>query len=517
MLVADPKAEKIYQAAMRSAEHLFEAIANYTYDWESWIDPDGKPRWINPAVLRMTGYSVPECLRMRDYPLPLIDRDDRKEIRRHLIAASRGESGNDIAFRIKHRDGSVRWAAVSYQSLFDDGGHFLGYRTSVRDFTERKRVEEALRLAHGEAERANRAKAQFLAAASHDLRQPLQAANLFLAALKSQGLDARQRDTLDHLEQAMRATNDLLESLLDISRLDAGVLQPQLRAVRLQPIVDQLVSEFAEEAAQKRLALRVRPTPLAVRSDPKLLERLLRNLIANALRYTEKGGVLIGARRRRDHALLGVWDTGIGIPALQLDRIFEEFFQLGNPERDRKRGLGLGLAIVERISRLLDHPVAVRSAEGRGSLFEIALPLADVIAFEATADSVAAGPCALEGVQVLAIDDEPMQRQAMAALFQAWGCKADIVRSAVEALQVLAASSARPDVIIADYRLRDGRNGADAIRILRQFVGRNVPGILITGDTEPRRLAEAKASGFRLLHKPVDPDRLRAEVETSIA
>jgi PAS domain S-box-containing protein len=514
-MAADPKAERIYQAAMRSTEHLFEAIANYTYDWESWIDADGKPRWVNPAVSRMTGYSVAECLRMRNYPLPLIDAGDRAEIRRHLEAAARGESGNDVAFRIKHRDGSLRWAAVSYQSLYDEDGRFLGYRTSVRDFTERKRVEEALRLAHDEADRANRAKAQFLAAASHDLRQPLQAANLFLAALRSQGLDERQRETAGHLDLALRATNDLLDSLLDISRLDAGVLQPQLRPVRLQTVVDRLVAEFAEEAVQKGLSLRVRATPVVVLSDPKLLERLLRNLISNALRYTEKGGVLIGARRRRDHALLGVWDTGIGIPAAATERIFEEFFQLGNPERDRKRGLGLGLAIVERISRLLDHPVTVRSREGRGSVFEIALPLAAATVGEAAAPT-ATGPLALAGLRVLAIDDEPMQRQAMAALFQAWGCKADIVRSAVEALQVLSASGARPDAIVADYRLRDGRNGADAIRIVRQFVGRNVPGILITGDTEPSRLAEAKASGFRLLHKPVDPDRLRAEIEASL-
>jgi PAS domain S-box-containing protein len=511
--VTDTKAESIYQAGVRSAERLFESIANYSYDWESWIDPGGKPRWINPAVARMTGYTVEECLHMADYPLPLIDRDDRSEIRRHLRAAARKTSGNDIAFRIKHRDGSLRWAAVSYQSLYDDEGRWLGYRTSVRDFTERKRSEEAIRAAHEEAARANRAKGQFLAAASHDLRQPLQAANLFLAALKSQGLDAQQQETAANIDMALQATNDLLDSLLDMSRLDAGVLQPQFRDFRLQPVVDKLVGEFVEEAAQRKLSLRVAAIPHAVRSDPQLIERLLRNLVANALRYTEKGGVLIGARRRGGRVLLGVWDTGIGIAPDDTRRIFEEFVQLGNIERDRRRGLGLGLAIVDRIGRLLDHPVTLRSRLGRGSVFEIALPVADEWDMPNPVATVVSHAGSLTGRHVLAIEDEPMQREALAQLFRKWGCRIETVRSAVEGLQLLADTGFRPEIIIADYRLRDGRNGADAIRVLRQFCGRAVPGVIVTGDTEPKRLAEAKASGFMLLHKPVDPDRLRTIVE----
>lgn len=515
-MASDSKAERNYRAAMQSAEHLFQSIANYTYDWESWMDPDGKPRWINPAVMRMTGYSVEECLRMRNYPLPLIDARDRAEMKRHMKAAMRGETGNDVAFRIRHRDGSIRWASVSYQRIFDNDGRPLGYRTSVRDSTERKRVEDALRAAHEEAERANRSKGQFLAAASHDLRQPLQAANLFLAALKSQGLNGQQRETVQNIDMALRATNDLLDALLDISRLDAGVLQPHPVPFRLQPVIDQLAVEFAEEAAQKKLALRVAPTPLSVRSDPRLLERLLRNLISNALRYTEKGGVLIGVRRRGAQAQIEIWDTGIGIPAAEMRRIFDEFFQIGNPERDRRRGLGLGLAIVERIGRLLDHPVTVHSVEGRGSVFAISLPIVEPVAEPRAVHPAQDQPHRIAGLRVLAIEDEPMQRQAMAALFGQWGCAIDVVRSAAEAMRLLANDAAIPDIIVADYRLRDGRTGAEAIRVLRHFLGRAIPGILITGDTEPARLAEAKASGFRLLHKPVDPDRLRLEVEAAV-
>ena len=514
--MTDTKAESIFQAGVRSAERLFESIANYSYDWESWIDPGGKPRWINPAVMRMTGYTVEECLRMDNYPLPLIDRDDRSEIRRHLRAAARKTSGNDIAFRIQHRDGSLRWAAVSYQSLYDDEGRWLGYRTSVRDFTERKRSEEAIRAAHEEAARANRAKGQFLAAASHDLRQPLQAANLFLAALKSQDLDARQQETAANIDMALRATNDLLDSLLDMSRLDAGVLQPQFRDFRLQPVVEKLVGEFVEEAIQRKLSLRVAAIPHSVRSDPQLIERLLRNLVANALRYTERGGVLIGARRRDERILLGVWDTGIGIAPENRQRIFEEFVQLGNIERDRRRGLGLGLAIVDRIGRLLDHPVTMRSRVGRGSVFEISLPIADDWDMPALPAAIVAPAGVLAGRRVLAIEDDPLQREALTQLFRNWGSRIDTVRSAVEGLQLLADTGLRPDVIIADYRLRDGRNGADAIRVLRQFCGRAVPGIIVTGDTEPTRLAEAQASGFTLLHKPVDPDRLRGIVEDAL-
>jgi len=354
-----------------AVERLFEAIANYTYDWESWMGPDGRPRWINPAVERISGYTVAECLVMPDYPLPLVHEEDRPAIARHLATAASGESGNDVAFRILHKSGTIVWAAVSWQTLRDESGRSLGYRTSVRDISQRKQAEDALRRAHAETERASRAKSRFLAAASHDLRQPLQAINLLVAALRSTATDPDSAEIVRSIEDSLQATNELLDALLDVSRLEAGALQPRPRPVYVGDLLDRLAPEFAAAAREKGIELRVVASSAAIRSDPPLLDRILRNLVANAIRYTERGRVLIGCRRRADGVRIEVWDTGIGIPADKLEAIFEEFYQLGNPERDRTRGLGLGLAIVDRVAKLLGHAVEVRSQPGKGSMFAV--------------------------------------------------------------------------------------------------------------------------------------------------
>jgi len=488
-------------------EHLFEAIANYTYDWESWMGLDGRPRWINPAVERMTGYAVAECLAMPDYPLPLIHDEDRPAVAAHLARAAQGTSGNDVAFRIREKDGGIRWASVSWQTLFDADGVVRGYRTSVRDIGARKAAEDALRTAHAEAERANQAKSRFLAAASHDLRQPLQALNMFVAALGATSLDARSREIIGAIEDSLHATNDLLDSLLDVSRLEAGVLQVNRRRLAIIDLLDRMEAEFAEPAREKGLKLRVVPSSAVVQTDPTLLDRILRNLTANAVRYTERGRVLIGCRRRGTMLRIEVRDTGIGIPASKLQAVFEEFYQIGNPERDRTRGLGLGLAIVDRIADLLGHRVDVWSQPGRGSLFSIAVPLAEPSASPDDRAPMRRGR--LDGAVIVAIDDEPAQLHAMTLLFRQWGCDVLAAHSAEEAITRLAASSRRPDAIVADYRLRDDRTGAEAIIALRDVMHAPIPGVILTGDTEPGRLAEAAASGFELLYKPVDPARLR--------
>lgn len=491
-------------------ERLFEAIANYTYDWESWMGPDGAPRWINPAVERMTGYSVAECLAMPDYPLPLIHEEDRAGMADHLRTAAAGQSGNDIAFRIRQKNGATRWAAVSWQTLYDDAGRSLGYRTSIRDITGRKQVEDALRRAHTEAERANRAKSRFLAAASHDLRQPLQAMNLFVAALKASVRDEEALNIVASIQESLRATDDLLDALLDVSRLDAGVLQPRLRNFSIADLTERLETEFASQAAAKNLALRVVVSSAVVRSDPVLLDRILRNLLSNAVRYTERGRILLGCRRRGAALRIEVWDTGAGIPADKREAIFEEFYQLENPGRDRTRGLGLGLAIVDRLARLLGHRVTVRSTPGKGSSFAVEVPLGGHEPEGQVMRSIAATarPGGLNGVTILAIEDEPVQLNAMKQLFTGWGCEVVPAASTAEALTRVVELKRMPDVIVADYRLRDEMNGVQAIMTLRAGLGRTIPGIILTGDTEPARLREAKASGFELLHKPVDVDRL---------
>jgi PAS domain S-box-containing protein len=516
---ATEPAKRPHPVPLSEADRLFEAIANYTYDWESWLGPDGQPLWINPAVERMTGYRVAECLAMADYPLPLIHEEDRGLIAKVIDRGERGQSGNDVAFRIRRKDGKVLWAAVSWQTLLDRAGRSLGFRTSVRDITERKLSEDALREAHAEAERANRAKSRFLAAASHDLRQPLQAAHLFAAALRIGLRERGDLELLGSIEEALKSANELLDALLDVSRLDAGVLAPQFRSFAIADLLDQIETEFSEAAREKRLALRVLPSSATVRTDPLLLGRILRNLVSNALRYTQRGRVLVGCRRVGNRLAIDVLDTGIGIAADKIDRIFEEFYQIGNPERDRTRGLGLGLAIVAGLAKLLDHPVQVRSEPGRGSLFRVLVPLADpqVEAVGAPPLPVAISSAQPAGALLLAIDDDPGQLEAMKALFGRWGYQVLVAESAAAALAKLAQTERLPSAIIADYRLRDGFTGANAIGYIRKRLGREVPGLILTGDTEPARIVEASASGFELLHKPIEAHRLREAIERLLA
>lgn len=492
----------------QAVDRLFEAIANYTYDWESWMGEDGRPRWINPAVVRMTGYTVAECFAMPDYPLPIVHQDDREAIARHLITAAEGASGNDVAFRIRRKDGTVRWGAISWQCLLDAEGRSLGYRTSVRDITQRKQDEDALRAAHAEAERANRAKSRFLAAASHDLRQPLQAINMFVGALKSTATGPENEEIIAAIEDSLRVTNSLLDSLLDVSRLDAGVLEPKPQAMAIGDLLDRMELEFAGPAAEKDIDLRVVASSAFVRSDPILLDRVVRNLVSNAVRYTRHGRILVGCRRRGTTLRLEVWDTGIGIPADKLEVIFEEFYQIGNPERDRTRGLGLGLAIVDRMAKLLGHRIDLRSEPGRGSMFAVELPIVTGTVPEEPSETATRDR--LAGALLVAIDDEPAQLRAMTEVLRRWGCEVLAATSTAEAITEMPKRGGRiPDAIVADYRLRDGATGAEAILAIRAALNRQIPGIILTGDIEPTRLRQVKASGFALLHKPIDADRLR--------
>jgi len=371
-----------------------------------------------------------------------------------------------------------------------------------RAFSARQEAEEALL----EAEAADRAKGVFMAAASHDLRQPLHALGLFASALGRTHLSPSQRALLDHVEHSADAACDMLSTLLDFSKVDAGVITSRPQALALQPVLSELQREFSAQAQSQRLQLRLHATPLVVMADGALVERIVRNLVSNALRYTERGGVLIGVRRRGDAAVIEVWDTGIGIPPDQHRAIFREFHQLGNPERDRRKGLGLGLAIVEGLARAMNVPITLASRPGRGSVFRLALPLSREAVREVARPTDAQPD--LQGAKVLVIDDDESVRAAMAELLTSWGAWCEVVESADQALGLTVRFV--PDLIVADYRLRGHRNGREAIDLVRQALGLTVPGVLVTGDTAADRLREAQASELTLLHKPVPADELHA-------
>ncbi|MDK3022080.1 hybrid sensor histidine kinase/response regulator [Cupriavidus taiwanensis] len=359
------------------------------------------------------------------------------------------------------------------------------------------------------AEEASRAKSVFLASASHDLRQPLHAMGLFLVSLGRTWLDDRQRQLLAHIEASSGAAREMLNSLLDFSKLEAGVITPRARAFRLQPLLHKLENEFAPQAEARGLVYRTRDTTVTIHGDPTLVELVLRNLIANAIRYTQRGGVLVACRRRGARAAIEVWDTGIGIPAAQHRDIFREFHQLGNPERDQRKGLGLGLAIVEGLARTMQTRVTLASRPGRGSVFRFSMPQT----CEAPED-LARPPSAraLDGLQVLVIDDDEAIRSAMSELLSAWRCECRAVESEEQALAALAAFT--PGLVLADYRLRGHRTGQQALDAIRQRLGRHVPAIIITGDTAADRLRTAHATGTALLHKPVVPQELQTAIDT---
>jgi len=366
------------------------------------------------------------------------------------------------------------------------------------------------------AERASLAKSQFLAAASHDLRQPVHALGLFVSALRAvSGLPTAASRILDRMEVSTSAMGDLFSAILDISRLDAGVVEVRRQAFALQPLLDRICQDFAEEAADKSIVLHHQATSVVVFSDPHLVERILRNLVSNAIRHSDQGRVVVGCRKRGKAVRLEVWDTGAGITPENQQRIFQEYVQLHNPERDRTRGLGLGLAIVRRLSELLDCELSLRSDVGRGSCFSICLPLAEVSAVSpllATEDSHVVA----EGALVLVIDDEAAVREAIDALLTGWGYTVLTVASGDEALTEIDQGQVCPRIIICDYRLRGEENGITVIRRLQAECKQPVPAVLITGDTAEDRLIEARASGLVLLHKPVHNSKLRAVIVNSM-
>lgn len=372
-----------------------------------------------------------------------------------------------------------------------------------------------VRAAREVAEGASVAKSKFFAAASHDLRQPLHALGMFAAALDSHVATDEGRELRRRIGAMVEALESLFDELLDLSRLDAGAIEAQVQPVALRDLFDRLELRFAREAQERQLRLRFVPTGRCVRSDPLLLERIVSNLVANALRYTERGGVLVGARRCGERIALEVRDSGIGIAAGEQQRIFDEFYQTNNPARDRRKGLGLGLAIVRRLVELLGHRLELVSAPGRGSVFRLVLPSAAATRAPASrALPVAASP--MQGRRVLVVDDEIEIRDASVALLTQWGVQVLVAADPSELACVLDAEP-RPDAAIVDLRLGKDFDGVDVIAALRARIGERFPALLISGDTGARELARVQASGVPLLIKPVPPAKMRAALHACLA
>lgn len=381
---------------------------------------------------------------------------------------------------------------------------------------ELKRNNVAAEEARKRAEQASRSKSQFFAAANHDLRQPLHSLGLFATALKNSITEPSKKALVDQILRCADSLVLLFDDLLDLSKLDAGQVRVRRERFTASQLLDRLETAFATSAKDKGLKLRIRLSPVVLYSDQTLVLRVLSNLVANALRYTDKGGVLVACRRHRDLIHFDVWDTGIGIPADQHERIFEEFYQLHNPERDRAKGLGLGLATVRRIAGLLGYQLTLRSAPGKGSLFRLTLPADHALqADKPDATDEVVVPDLLRNKTIVVVDDEAAVRLGMQSLLQSWGCDCVVAAEPEEVLDEI--HGRRPDFIIADLRLRNQRSGIDAIQVLRKALGQAIPAVLISGDTATEQLQAVSAAGFTMLHKPLKAVRLRALLNHAFA
>ena len=411
-------------------------------------------------------------------------------------------------YKIPMDDGLHTFLAVKFPIRGADG-EIVRIGAVVTDITDRKKSECEALEAKETAEKASKAKSRFLAAASHDLRQPLQAMGLLAGNLSETELNPRQSGLVDAMGEAIGSAGSMLSVLLDISELDAGSIVPQAVDFDLDALLQRLFRDFALRAEEKQLDLRLVPSGLTVHSDPVLLERMISNLVSNALRYTEAGRILIGCRRQGADVEVQVWDTGVGIEAKNLEKIFDEYFQVGNAARDRRKGLGLGLALVHRLSALLDHPVRVASVFGRGSMFAIRIPLGD-----STAASAPPGPTSVEALRnhasILLVEDDEAVLEATARLLRQWGYRVAAARSGEDAVKMCESGAVAPDVVVADYRLPDGIDGIGAVLRLRGSLGPELPSIIVTGDTSDQVTQAVAEAGCDLLHKPVAPAKLRA-------
>lgn len=391
---------------------------------------------------------------------------------------------------------------------------------------ENAALAEALGKKSELAEQANVAKSRFLAAASHDLRQPVHALSLFLGSLNRMPLSEPARRTVADMETCVSATNELFSSILDISRLDASIIEPDHRPLALAPFLRRIVTEHEVTARGKGLSLRFRMSgSLETRwicTDATLLERILRNLLQNAIRYTDHGAILLTLRRRADRLMIDVLDTGMGIPADRRAEIFGEFVQLAPRTHEQRQGLGLGLSIVRRLCDILDYRIEVASVVGRGTRFRLRISSADHGADAAIQETASVSGEFLQDKMIVVLDDDPVIVRALSALLASWGAKVHGHHTLDDVMADAASFAHCPDLIISDFHLQakhsdgDALDGMEAVSRLRDEFAEYIPAILVTGETDVRNLRQAYSSGLLVLHKPLQPETLAQHLLTLV-
>lgn len=447
------------------------------------------------------------------------DLDATIQLSRHDEIEDLAQDFNQMAARLRDLYASLEAKVEARTQELSDARDVLEDSAHEIDLLNQRLMTQLdeLSLRKDEAERANAAKSRFLAAASHDLRQPMHSISLLIGVLRTRLADPAQIDLADKVQSSVTTMENLFGNLLDISKLDAGAVHPHIEDVDLGWLLERAVETWLPQAQEKGLSLRLRHGRWVVRGDATLLERIVGNLLANAIRYTRSGGVLVGCRRRGEQCELQIWDTGPGIAEEHREAIFEEFFRIGVPGTGQEKGLGLGLSIVQRCVHMLGYSIAVQSREGRGSVFKVTLPLAaGTMAPHATNSTMDSPPQALEGNFIVVIDDEATNREAVRDGLLGAGCHVVIASSGDDALTQLQAHLRTPDLILTDFQLGASGDGLDVIRRLRAHYDEEIPALVVTANTDTRLVAEATALGAGLLHKPVGLQRLLMALKDSL-
>jgi PAS domain S-box-containing protein len=466
-----------------------------TFDWDVSAD---EVRFSQNAT-EILGLHSQQVLSGAEW-LKHIHPEDQSRVAFCLDGARPDQPSHSISFRYGRPDGGEVWLEQIAIVQFDSAGTPTRISGLATDVTVRKRFEEELSLAWKSAELADRAKSSFLAAASHDLRQPLQTLRFLQAALEPHHPSGEARNLVAGIGRSLDTMTSILSSLLDVNRLESGNLRPSVSEFSLNEIFESLAGDFVTPVQEKGLWLRIVRSELIIRSDRRMLEEMIRNLLSNAVRYTDRGRILLGCRRAGDNVRIEVWDSGVGITEDQLPHIFHEYYQ--GTDGAERGGFGLGLAIVKRLGKILDHRVEVRSIPGEGTRFFIEVPRGrSSVNVPEAAPPVHPRNDAFPG-SVLAIEDETSVRSALRRLFEARGVEAILVATAKDALTLVREQGLRPDLLLCDYNLRGSPDGVETIRLLRAALGRNVPAVVMTGDTRSQTVVSIAAQGASVLIKP---------------
>jgi len=499
-----------------SLRGIAEQMVHHSPDAFLLVDHLGQIVYVNDATVTLFGYPAGELIGQTvEQLVPLKSRGIHERYREGFSSAptTREMGARLVSLAACRRDGTEFPAEIRLAPVEEGGVAYV--LAAVRDVTDRRRITDELRAARAEADSANKAKSRFLATASHDLRQPLQTLQLLNAALARRLTGDRETELIQRQQAALESMTDLLNALLDVTKLESGNIRPNLDVVPLVGVLGDLQQQFDELAGARGLVLTIQPTTVCLQTDRILFRQILQNLLNNALQYTREGGVTVSFQQDAAGLAIRVADTGVGIPAPELDRVFDEYYRVDSA-LPRPRGFGLGLTIVRQISRLLGYSVRVESELGRGTTFALHIPAAHLVASPAAVAAESRPAEARPDVPkpgVLIVEDDAAVRDALELVLSLEGYPTRAAASGPAAMATFADHGADIDVVVSDFHLGPGKNGLELLEEMREIAGRDLPAVILSGDTSPVLARIGTVSRVTLLRKPVDARQLITRLE----